>query len=257
MAFQFGSGVVWCTPQTGNLATNPTPVELGTIESASVDFTGTLKELIGFLQFPDDVAVGEKKVSGKITMGRIDAFTFNQVFFADTTSTPQTNDQYNESRTVAAGAATVVPPGSGTFVGDLGVIYASGANAGKRFTKVASAPAVGQYTNSGTTAYGFNTGDNASVVLISYQYTIAATGTSYQINNQIMGYGPVISLDFLWGYQGGYQGAANALGIHLYAARISKLNLAAKNTDYVKPEFDYSAFANASGQVGYIIQSAN
>lgn len=260
MAFQFGSGVVWCTPNGGNLATNPTPLELGTIESASVDFTGTLKELIGFLQFPDDVAVGEKKVSGKITMGRIDALTFNNVFFADVAAAGTVNDYYNFAATVPTTPfqVTIIPPLSGTFFADLGVIYASGTNAGKRFINVGagSLTAAGQYkVNTGTGVYTFFLQEGP--VLISYQYTLASTGNTYQINNQIMGYGPVLMLDLLWGYQGGYQGAANALGIHLYAARISKLNMAAKNTDYVKPEFDFSAFANASGQVGYIIQSAN
>ncbi len=259
MAFQFGSGIVWCTPTGGNQATNPTPLELGTIESASVEFSGSLKELIGFLQFPDDVAVGEKKVTGKITMGRIDALTFNNVFFADTAAAGSTNANYNFAATVPGTPfqITITPPGGGTFVGDLGVIYSSTTNgnlAGQRLTKAATASAKGIYSQSGA-VYTFNTADATSTVWISYTYSLAATGNTYQINNQTMGYGPVISLDLLWGYQGGYQGAANALGIHLYAARISKLSLAAKNTDYVKPEFDYSAFANASNQVGYIIQS--
>lgn len=258
MAFQFGSGVVWLTPSGGNEAANPTPKELGTIESASVDFTGTLKELIGFNQFPDDVAVGEKKISGKIVMGRIDIGTFNQVFFADTSADGTTSAQYNEPDTIpASGPATVTvtPPSSGTFVNDLGVIFSGGANAGKRLDRLTSGtPATGQYTQSGGT-YTFATADAGLGVWISYTYTVSGSGTTVQFNSHPMGYGPVLSIDLLWGYQGGYTGAPNALGIHLYAARISKLTMAAKNTDYVKPEMDFSAFTNQAGQAGYFIQN--
>jgi hypothetical protein len=258
MAFQFGSGVVWLSPVGGNQATNPTPKELGTIESASCEFTGTLKELIGFNQFPDDVAVGEKKVSGKIVMGRIDASTFNNVFFADSVVPGSTNDQYNETNVIPASPyqITVAPPLTGTFVSDLGVIYASGGNAGKRFEKVAATPAVGQYAvNVGTGQYTFAAADTTVSVWISYQFSKSNAGSTFQINNQVMGYGPILAVDLLWGYQSGYTGVANALGIHLYNARVSKLSMGAKNTDYVKPEMDFSAFANAAGQVGYFIQN--
>src|SRR5580698_8564401 len=102
MAFQFGSGVVWMSPVGGNTPTDPTPKELGTIESASCEFSGTLKELIGFNQFTDDVAVGEKKVSGKIVMGRIDAGTFNNTFFADVTTSGSINTNYNAPYTIPA-----------------------------------------------------------------------------------------------------------------------------------------------------------
>jgi hypothetical protein len=333
MAFQFGSGVVWLSPVGGNQATNPTPKELGTIESASCEFTGTLKELIGFNQFPDDVAVGEKKVSGKIVMGRIDASTFNNVFFADTVVANQsTNDQYNEKHTIPGSPynITAAPPTGGTatitsvaittnvltilavntfqvgdqitfsgvgtatflngqtvtiltrsgtqftasfthadygptvdtgtataaqgvYLTDLGVIFASGANAGKRLEKVTGTPATGQYARSGA-VYTFAAADTTLDVWISYQFTMTV-GSTFQINNQVMGYGPILAVDLLWGYQSGYTGVANALGIHLYNARVSKLSMGAKNTDYVKPEMDFSAFANAAGQVGYFIQN--
>jgi hypothetical protein len=259
MAFQFGSGVVWMSPVGGNEATDPTPKELGTIESASCEFTGTLKELIGFNQFPDDVAVGEKKVSGKIVMGRIDAGTFNNVFFADIVTAGSINDQYNEIDVVPGTPyeITVTPPSSGTFQQDLGVIYGSGAKAGTRLTRLPTGtPAAGQYTiNEGTGEYTFAAADTGITMWISYQFLLSSTGSTYEINNQVMGYGPILAIDLLWGYQSGYTGVANAIGIHLYNARVSKLSLGAKNTDYVKPEMDFSAFANAAGQVGYFIQN--
>lgn len=252
--FQFSTGVLWVTPVGGNQSANPTPQQIGTLQDASCDFSGDVKTLVGANQYPDDVAVGEKKVSGKFSYGRIDPQMLNQVFFADTVASGTTNNQWNEARSVPAASPftiTITPPDSGTFSSDLGVIYASGANAGVRFQKVASGPTVGQYSVTAG-VYTFSTTDADAAVWISYQYTVT-TGQTFQINNQPMGYGPVVSLDFLWGYKSGYQGVPNALGIHLYAARINKLSLAAKNTDYTKPEMDFMAFANAAGQVGYWI----
>ena len=252
--FQFGTGVLWVTPVGGNESTNPTSQQIGTLQDASVDFSGDVKTLVGANQFADDTAVGEKKVSGKFNYGRIDPQMFNQVYFADTVATGTTNNQWNEAHSVPATTpwqVTIAPPGSGTFSSDLGVIYAAGASAGVRLQKVASGPTLGQYSVA-SGVYTFATADASASVWISYQYTVT-TGTTYQINNQPMGYGPIVSLDLLWGYKSGYQGVPNALGVHLYSARINKLSLAAKNTDYTKPEMDFMAFANASGQVGYWI----
>ena len=253
--FQFSTGVLWVTPVDGNQSANPTSQQIGTLQDASCDFSGDVKTLVGANQYPDDVAVGEKKVSGKFSYGRIDPQMFNQVFFADTSSTGTINNQWNEAHNVPSSTpwqVTIAPPSSGTFSSDLGVIYASGANAGVRLQKVASGPTLGQYSVAAG-VYTFATADANAAIWISYQYTVSATGNTYQINNQPMGYGPVVSLDFFFGYKSGYQGVPNALGIHLYAARINKLSLAAKNTDYTKPEMDFMAFANAAGQVGYWI----
>jgi len=251
--FQFSTGVLWLTPNAGNEATNPTSRQIGTLQDVSCDFSGDIKTLVGSNQFPDDAAVGEKKVSGKFSFGRIDPEMYNQVFFADTIATGTTNNQWNEAHAIPTTpfTITVAPPSSGTFSSDLGVIYASGPNAGTRLSKVASGPTAGQYSVAAG-VYTFAAADTALNVWISYQYTVT-TGSTYQINNQPMGYGPIIGLDLLWGYESGYQGAPNSLGIHLYAARINKLSMAAKNTDYTKPEMDFMAFANAAGQVGYFI----
>src|SRR6185312_14240440 len=128
-----------------------------------------------------------------------------------TIATGTTNNQWNEAHSVPASTpftVTIAPPGSGTFTLDLGVIYASGANAGVRLQKVASGPIAGQYSVA-SGVYTFATADANAAIWISYQYTVT-TGQTFQINNQPMGYGPVVSLDFLWGYKSGYQGVPNA-----------------------------------------------
>lgn len=71
-----------------------------------------------------------------------------------------------EPQTVSGGAATVNAT-YGKWASDVGVAYANGA----ALTKVASAPAVGQYAlgaNAGT--YDFNAGDDGAAVLISYGF---------------------------------------------------------------------------------------
>jgi hypothetical protein len=246
--FQFGSGRLFVNPIGGNLAANPTPQGVLTVQDISVDISVTLKELVGLNQYPDDIAPGEKKVSGKFSFGRNDLQLFNNIFFADTRSTGIKNIVPDEGPTaIPTTPFQITVTGSATFATDLGVINAS---TGAPMQRVASSPATGQYSVA-SGIYTFATADVGILVKISYVKTVAASGATVQINNQIMGYGPIFELWLAETYQavGG-----NNNGLHLYACRVSKFTQNLKNNDYMKPEIDFSAFANAAGQVGELFQ---
>lgn len=245
--FQFGSGRLFLNPVGGNLLTNPSPTPYAalTVQDVSVDISVDLKELIGFNQYPDDVAPGTKKVSGKFTIGRIDIGMFNQIFFADEQSSGMKSILADE---VHPFSGSVPVTNLATFLTDLGPRYQANGKAMIRTTSLT--PGLGYYSVTAGT-YTFNAGETGNV-LISYVYS-TIQGLTVSLNNQLMGYGPIFELWLAEAYQ-----MVNNIpnGIHLYACRASKLGQALKNVDYDKPEIDYMAFANAAGNVGEFFQIA-
>lgn len=250
---QFGSGRLYLNPNAGNLATNPTPLQGMTIQDVQIDMTGDVKELKGSSQFPDDVAAGDKKGTGKFAIGRKDLELFNQIFFADTIATGGTSVAPNESHSIPATTpytVVVTPPNSGTFSVDLGVNYAA---SGIALVKVGTSPATGQYSVAEGT-YTFAAGDQGVGVIISYAYTITGSGATYQVNNQALGYGPQVEMWLVDTYQPKNVGSAGAPVyeynvIRIYAAKVTKLTIGNKRADYSIPEIDFSYFQSPSGRV--------
>lgn len=242
MAFAGGSGTLYGFPNSGNLATNPTPIKFGTLQDFSVDISGDTKGLYGQKQFPDLVARFKCKIQCKAKSARINGKMWNDIFFGQTVSAGMIAAQ-EDTRTFAV-SVTIAPP-SGTYLndaqrGDQGCIYAA---TGVPLTKVASAPAVGQYSVAVSTGiYTFNAGDSGSV-LISYLYTPTATGVKVNITNQLMGFAPVFQAVLAINFN------TVQTNLVLYACVASKLMFATKQDDFIVPEFDWEAFANASGQV--------
>lgn len=242
--FEFGSGQLFGFPNGGNTAANPTPIKFGTLQDVSLDISGDLKELYGQKQFPEAVARGKIKLTGKAKFARINGKMLNDLFFGQTLGTGMKAVAADEVHVVAA-TVTITPPNSGVFVndsrGDEGVIYQA---TGIPLTKVPSAPTVGQYSVATATGiYTFNAGDVGVSVLISYAYTLAAIGTQLNITNQLMGFAPQmqILLNTTFNLQ--------QMNVLLYSAIAAKLSIATKQEDFIVPEFDFTCFANAAGQV--------
>jgi hypothetical protein len=236
--FEFGSGTLWGFPASGNVATNPTPMKFGTLQDVSLDISADVKQLYGQKQFPEAVARGKCKITGKSKFAAINGKMFNDLFFGQTLGTGMVKVSLDEVQSVVAGAATVA--NSAQYVQDWGVRYTA---TGLPLTKVASAPAVGQYSQTGGT-YTFNTGDNGSGnVQISYTFTASASGTQLNIKNQLMGFAPTIQVLLETVYN------TNQFSVLLYSVVASKLSFTTKQEDFIIPEFDFEAFANAAGQV--------
>ena len=239
--FNFGTGWLFGNPLSQNLATNPTPQYFGTVQEVSIEIGATIKELRGNLQFPDDTAIADKKLTGKVSFGRIEIPVFNQLFFADSYVAGVTAVQPRESHAIPATPyqVTPTPPGSGTYATDLGVAYAA---TGAPLTKVTGTPTTGQYAVAAG-VYTFAAADTGLSVLISYTYTLSSTGNTLTVNNQLQGYGPQFEM---WLGEP-YAGQGN--GIHLYACKSGKLGAPRKRDDYTIIEMDFECFANAAGKV--------
>jgi hypothetical protein len=156
----------------------------------------------------------------------------------------------NEAATVPATTPfTIAVANAASFADDLGVYYANGNNAGGRFTRVTTPAAAGQYSvNSATGIYTFAAADANAALAISYVYNVNAAGKKLVLTNQFMGYTPTFKATFYTTKTTG--GAASGLALVLNACTASKLSLPTKTDDYEIQEFDFSAFADATGTIG-------
>lgn len=251
--FTFGAGNMWGVPlqdATGAAITNPTPVLIGTLQEVSLDVAFETKTLHGQLQFPVAVGRSKGKLSGKAKFATLNGLIWNAVFFGQTLAANGFNMKYDTT-----GAAipttpfqiTPTVPDSGTWVRDLGVRDAS---TGKPYTRVASAPATGQYTVAAG-VYTFAAADTTKTVLIDYVYSFtSAAMNQMDVLNLPMGYAPTFAVELQVNFNG------KKLAMRVPNCIGSKLTFATKLDDFVIPDFDFEAFADASGKVfSYSIQN--
>jgi hypothetical protein len=239
--FEFGSGTLWGFPVSGNVATNPTPMKFGTLQDVSLDISGDVKQLYGQKQFPEAVARGKCKITGKSKFAAINGKMFNDLFFGQPLGTGMIKTSLDEAGTVPAVTPfNVTVVNAANFKQDWGVRYTA---TGVPLTRVASAPVQGQYSVTAGGVYTFASADQNAQVLISYTFTASTTGTQLNITNQLMGFAPTIQVLLETVYN------ANQFSVLLYSVVASKLSFTTKQEDFIIPEFDFEAFANSAGQV--------
>lgn len=249
----FGAGKLIATPTTdaaGNAIAVPTPVTIAVLQDVSVDFDFETKTLHGEKQFALAVARGKAKIGWKAKTGDFDSAALGSLLLGSQPTTARKAAVIDFAASIPATpfAVTIAPPDAGTFVADLGV---SNALTGVALTRVAAAPATGQYMlNAATGVYTFAAADTLKQMLISYEYqkTTDATSRLFAISNNLMGYTPTFSALFYNEYMG------KKLVMKLNANVMGKQGLPFKNDDFTMTDFDAEAFADASGSVGYICQ---
>jgi hypothetical protein len=152
----------------------------------------------------------------------------------------QVATSFAEAGTVAASSPyNVTVANAATFVDDDGVLYAA---SGLPLTKVGSAPGAGQYSVA-SGVYTFNSADAGKNVLTSYTYTLSGSGQKLTVTNQLLGTTPTFQALFYTTFQ------AQAVTLKLNNCTSSKLSFHSKLEDFVLPEFDFSCFADAAGNV--------
>lgn len=221
-----------------------TPTKFGVIQDVEIDFDFTNKMLIGQSQFPVDVARADGKITGKAKIANILSRGINDAFFGQTLGAGTGGVVYtpNEAHTVAATTQQVTNHVG--FIADQGVFYAS---SGMPLQQVApGSEATGKYSvNASTGTYTFAVGDEVALIFnYTYQSTTAASQIS--IANQLMGSSPVFSMLLSGLYKG------NTQNLVLNAAVATKLTFPLKNTDYQINDLEFSAYADANGNLGTI-----
>ncbi len=258
--YAFGAGNMYATPLQdawGNAIANPTPIPLMVLQEGSIDMSGDVKELYGQNQFAVAVGRGKVKMSIKVKPARIFAAAWNALFFGQTLAAgvfanftdtvgmliPATPFQVTVGTSAGSLTTMQIPGGAGgAFVADLGVFNGT---TGRPMTRVASAPATGQYSVTvGTGVYLFATADVGNTIYISYQYTATSTVAQKQtVQNLPMGYAPTCKFDLTVSYLGKLTTFSFPMAIP------TKFALGFKNEDFAVPEFNLQAFDPGNGQV--------
>ena len=166
----------------------------------------------------------------------------NDLFFGSTMATGQLLATDSESGAIPGSSAyTVTVANSATWVLDLGVVYTA---TGLPLTRVASAPASGQYSVAAG-VYTFAAADANLGVKISYTYTTTG-GNTLTINNQPMGAAATFKSVLSLPYNG--QKATFTLN----ACVSTKMSIQTALEDFTKPQFDFNAFADNANVLGTI-----
>lgn len=246
----FGAGKLIATPTNladGSVIATPTPVILGTMQDISVDMSVEMKTLYGSKRYPIAVGQGKGKISIKAKYAEIDGKILGSLFLGKTASAGVKAAVFDQRTVIPATPGpytfTVAPPNSGTFVEDMGVVFEA---TGVQLTRVASAPAAGQYSVSGSGVYTFAAADQGKAVLQSYEYSVASGGEVFNITNETMGYTP----SFKMLLQNGYDGKNFVMKLTRCVS--GKLNVPLKNDDFALYDFEAEAFADATGSLGYV-----
>jgi hypothetical protein len=235
--YSFGSGVLLGTRTD---IANATPLNFGLVQDVTIDESATIKELTGQFQRPVAIARGTIKTHGKAKLARISGMAFANLFYGVVPTAGQLATSLAEAETVAATTPFIVTvANSATFVADAGVLYAT---TGLPLTLVASTPAAGQYSVAAG-VYTFNSADAGKAVLASYTYTVGGAGQKFTVANQLLGTTPTFQAVFYTTFQG------QAITLKLNNCTSNKLSFQTKLEDFIMPEFDFSCFADASGNV--------
>ena len=256
MRLMFGSGQLFALPGAfygGSFAASP--VWFATLQDVDITIDATIKELRGNLQFPDDTAISDKKVTWKSGYGRFSIDTWNNIYFGDTISTGSNSGgtgagggvpQVQESFTTNATTWTVQH--AANFTQDMGVLYKSNLQA---LQKVTGVPTQGQY-NVSAGVYGFNISDNNTAMLVSYRYGVT-TGRVLVVQSHVQGWGPSFEMLLSQPYQEITPGIPNYLD--LYACKCGKLTAPLKRADYLISDLEGQAYSNSAGFLGEFYES--
>lgn len=245
----FGAGTIWATPLVdayGNTVTNGTPIQLAVCQEIGMDEGFETKKLYGQNQFPVDVGRGKGNLAVKAKFAQVNGLTVSSLYYGQTLSSGLNGYVFDVVGAVIPSTPfTITPtvPDSGTWSADMGVRDSNGVP----MIKVASGatPTTGQYKVSAG-VYTFAAADAAKQVFISFAYTASVAGaTKMTIQNLPMGAAPICRLDIYFKKNG------KQFGTTYPNAIASKLGWQSKQDDYMVPEMEFEAFADAAGNVQY------
>ena len=234
----FGPGV--CVVRRTDTAT-PLSVNIGYAQELSLSVKGNTKKLYGQNQFALAVARGTVAVTGKIKAAVLSGVAWNATFFGNTFTTGKDNYYFSEAHTPGSTTQAVTNATGG--ISDLGVFYASTL---LPLLRVASGPAVGQYSVvESTGTYTLNASDEVAL-LFNYSNFSSASGQQLNVVNQQIGVNPTFQLDYWTNYN---SPTSKPFAMRLFNCVASDFTIATKLEDFVMPEISFDVFANAAGNV--------
>jgi hypothetical protein len=235
----FGAGRVF---MTANLA-NPTPARALVPQSQSVDFKRKVESLFGERQLAVAVGSGQMEVTGKVEYSASQARIISDILFGVSGASGSYAEADKESGTVAATTPFIITvSNSATWLFDLGVFNAV---SGAIYARVASgSEVVGKSYSVAAGVYTFAAGDEGVNMLISYAYTVTASGEQVTLSNELQGQtGAFQAVHVLpWG-------AAQDMFV-FYNCTASSGGLSAKQSGFVNSMLEYTASTNSNDELG-------
>ena len=243
-AYAFGAGTLIGVRTD---ISNPTPTPFGVVQSAEVDFDYALKELVGQSQVAVALARGQLKITGKVKSARIYATQYTNLFFGPgfTQATGALLQAVNEAGSIPTTPYQVTTVNAANWVTDLGVYYAA---TGVQLSRVASAPATGQYSVAAG-VYTFAAADTGLGVLINYTYTATTGAQKISLSNQLMGSQPTVQINL------GETFNSKVCNMQLNSCVFNKLSFPFKNSDFVVHDWEFEAAVDAASNIGFITTS--
>lgn len=245
MAFQkFGVGILVAVSKTDALGVAlavPQAYRLGILQDVSTDFSFEGKPLYGANVLPVDRGRGKAKLAFSAKTADIKAAALTALHFGVTPSAGFKGMAVDVTGTIPATPFAVTPtvPSAGTWLADMGVSDTSG----NQYTRVASAPAAGQYSVSAG-VYTFAAADTGKAMLFSFEYS-SSTGLTVPLTNSLMGYSPSFQVLLYNDTKG------SKLAMKLTNCQSEKLALPFKNEDFVIADFSWEALDDGTGSAGY------
>jgi len=244
--FIFGPGSGWASLIQYVDGTAPTiqqPRKFDVQQSMTIAFDSTVKRLMGSQIYPRAIGISDGKVTVKVKLGRFDSGITNlRMGQVGQPTSGTTNMADDEAGTIPATPFQITTTNSATWTRDWGVRFAT---TGLPMTRVASAPSTGQYAVTAG-VYTFAAADTLLPVLISYEFTVSASGSTMNLQNQLQGNFGLVQLR----YQGVYAG--KKLGVYLPNCVGNTFNIDTKEGDFVIGEMDFEAFSDSSNNVAFI-----
>jgi len=236
--FAFGSGVLIGTP----IGSNQTPINFGLVQEVTFEETATLKPLFGQYRRAIAYGAGTIKATGKAKVAKISGQAMGPLFYGVTPVVGQTSSVIGESGTIPGTPFQVTVANSAQWTADQGVVYTA---TGLPLKRVASGPIAGQYSVAAG-VYTFAAADTTLGVLISYNYTISASGIKIPMNNPLLG----ATVNFGVNLYGLDPTTNLPYSLQLNNCVCAKFTFGTKLEDFVMPNFDFEAYANAAGVFG-------
>lgn len=246
---KFGVGVMIATTRTdatGVALAVPVSYRLGILQDVSTDFSFENKPLYGSNQLPVDRGRGKAKLTFSAKTADIKAAALAALHFGITPTAGYKAAAIDVAGTIPATPFQLTPavPGTGTWLSDLGVRDTSGND----LTRVASAPATGQYSVTNG-VYTFAAADTGTSVLMSFEYSATGSGIVVPLTNQLMGYAPSFQVMLFNDTKG------SKLALKLTNCQSDKLSIPFKNEDFAVADFGFMAMDDGTGSAGYWSQA--
>lgn len=230
-------------------------IEFGGIEGITLDFSRNVKELQGTKAFPEIIALGKGKVTGKATSTNFYASSINLMMSGMGDVSKGQRLFIQEPFALATSTPSYTVKNAANFYKDLGVKDTSNSMNIVPFSYASSAPTTGQYSLDGTTKgkYLFSADDATAKKsgLISYIYEQPNGGSIIQLNNPEMAIAQYFAM-FLQGQLINKQGNPKQVNVWLNACVSSKIGFGWKIEDFNKPQFDFQAFSDDLDSIGWM-----